>query len=169
MDIKISAKSSAIEKTIILKPNIIGNPVGQLSFISNEIPSSIPWREENYKNNLNIYSYGINERESYRTACTIRHRADIEQTFNVFIQHIQCPIDNCLSDIIDKSCQTSSYNQRLSITKANRIDNYKTQFVSIDSQIIDDPSIGHQYICCYEQNGFIPLAKGLTALARNKF
>ena len=61
------------------------------------------------------------------------------------------------------------YNQRLSITKANSINNYQTQFVSIDSQIINDPSIGHQYICCYEQNGLITLAKGLTALARKKF
>jgi hypothetical protein len=154
-----------MDKSIVLKPNIIGNPVGQLSFIPNQIPHQIPWRDENSKNELNVYPYGIKERESYRVACTVRHRADIEQPFNVFIQHIPCSIDNCLSDIIDKTCRTLS-NERLSLTKANRINNYQTQFVSVDSQTIDDPSTGHQYICCYEQNNFIPLAKGLTALAR---
>ena len=52
--------------------------------------------------------------------------------------------------------------------KSNRINNFQTQFISSDSQILNDPSIGHQYICCYEQNGFIILAKALTALASKK-
>ena len=114
-DIKISAKSSALEKIKILKPNVIGNPVGQFSFISNQIPDSIPWRDEDYKTKLNIYPYGIYERESYRIVCTVRHRSDIEQPLNVFIQHIECSIDNCLSDIIDKTCRSTT-GQRLSIT-----------------------------------------------------
>ncbi len=164
-EIKISAKSSALEKSKIIKPNVIGNPVGQFSFVPNQIPRIIPWRDEDYKNKLNIYAYGIYERESYRVVCTIRHRADIDQSLNVFIQHTECSVDNCLSDIIDKTCQSPG-SQRLPITKANRINNFQTQFISIESQVVDDPSIGHQYICCYEQNGLIILAKALTALAR---
>ncbi|CAF1140999.1 unnamed protein product, partial [Rotaria sordida] len=166
-DIKITAKSSASEKTKIIKPNVTGNPVGQFSFISNDIPRIIPWRDEYEKNKLNIYSYGIYERESYRIVCTVRHRADIARPLNVFIHDIQCSIENCLSDIIDRTCKSSS-NPRLLLTKANRINNFQTEFVSIESQIIDNPSIGHQYICCYEQNGLIMLAKSLTALARNR-
>jgi len=151
----------------IIKPNVIGNPVGQISFISNQIPDTIPWRDEDYKTKLNIYPYGIYERESYRIVCTVRHRSDIEQPLNVFIQHTECSIENCLSDIIDKTCR-STIGQRLSITNANRINNFQTQFISSDSQILNDPSIGHQYICCYEQNGFFILAKALTALANNR-
>ncbi len=167
-DIKINAKSSALEKMKIIKPNVIGNPVGQFSFISNQISDNIiPWRDEDYTTKLNIYSYGIYERESYRVVCTIRHRSDIKQPLNVFIQHIECSIENCLSDIIDKTCRSST-GQHLSITKANRINDFQTQFVSSDSQILDDPSIGHQYICCYEENGVLILAKALTALARKR-
>ncbi|UJR28561.1 hypothetical protein I4U23_009794 [Adineta vaga] len=146
---------------------MIGKPVGQLAFVPNQIPRYIPWREENFKNKVNIYPYGIYENESYRVVCTVRHRADIERSLNVFIQHIECSMDNCLSDIIDKTCQTYS-SQRLSTTKATRINNFETQFVSIESQTLRDPSIGYQYICCYEQNGSIELAKALTVLARNR-
>lgn len=166
-DIKINAKSSALEKWKIIKPNVTGNPVGQLSFISNETSNIIPWRDEDYKTTLNIYSYGIYEGESYTIGCTVRHRSDIQQPLNVFIQYLQCPIDNCLSDIIDKSCRSTAA-QRLSITPGKRINNYQTLFVSSQSQILVDPAIGHQYICCYEHNGLSILAKGLTALARMK-
>jgi len=167
IDININAKSSKLEKSKIIKPNVIGNPVGQLSFIPNQNSHISSWRDEDYKTKLNIYSYGIYPYESYHVICTIRHRSDIEQPLNVFIQRIECSIDNCLSDIIDKSCRLTT-GQRLSITKENRINDFQTQFVSSDSQILDDPSIGHQYICCYEENGLLILAKALTALARKR-
>ncbi|CAF4790294.1 unnamed protein product, partial [Rotaria magnacalcarata] len=61
-----------------------------------------------------------------------------------------------------------SSNSRVLTTGSNRITSFQTQFVSTDAQIIDDPSIGHQYICCYEQNGLVLIAKSLTALARKK-
>ncbi|CAF1068038.1 unnamed protein product [Adineta steineri] len=166
-DIKIHAKSSALEKSKIIKPSVTGNPVGQFSFVPNEIPRDIPWRDDNYKTKLNLYTYGIYQRESYRVVCTVRHRSDIERSLNVFIQHSVCTVDNCLSDIIDRTCQSST-NQRLPTTKATRINNFQTQFVSIESQTINDPSMGHQYICCYEQNGIFILAKALTVLARNR-
>jgi hypothetical protein len=85
----------------------------------------------------------------------------------VFIQHAECSIDNCLSDIISKTCRSSS-SRRLPTTNANRINNFQTQFVSIDPQTITDPSVGHQYICCYDQTNSIVLAQALTALARKK-
>jgi hypothetical protein len=116
---------------------------------------------------MNIYSYGIFEGESYRVVCTVHHRSDIEQPLNVSIQHIQCSMDNCLSDIIDNTCRSTT-GQRLPMAKSNRISDYYTQFSSSDSQILDDPSIGHQYLCCYEKSGLIVLAKALTALAREK-
>jgi hypothetical protein len=166
-EIKINAKSSTLEKSKIIKPTVIGNPVGQFAFLTNQIPDDIPWRDEDYKTKLNIYPYGIYERESYRVVCTIRHRADIEQPLNVFIQRTECSIDNCLSDIIDQTCRSTT-GQRLSITKSNLINNFRTQFINSDSQIINDPSTGHRYICCYEKNGLFILAKAVAVLAHNR-
>ncbi|CAF1076010.1 unnamed protein product [Rotaria sp. Silwood1] len=166
-DIKIVAKSSELERTKTIKPIVTGNPIGQLSFLSNDIKSTIPWRDQYNKNKLNIDSYGIYERESYQIVCTVCHRADIVRPLNVFIHDIQCSIDNCLSDIIDKTCRSSS-NPRVLHTTVKNIDSFTTQFISSESEIINDPSIGHQYVCCYEQTGSIMLAKSLTALARNR-
>ncbi|CAF0895692.1 unnamed protein product [Adineta ricciae] len=166
-DIKISAKSSVVEQIKLIKPQVIGNPVGQLAFVPIEIPRYVSWRDENFKDKSNIYAYGIYENEPYRVVCTIRHRADIERSLNVFIQHTECTMEHCLSDIIDKTCQSSS-NQRLPTSKATRINDFQTQFVSIESQTIHDPLIAHQYICCYEQKGLVQLAKALTVLAHNR-
>ena len=163
-DIKITAKSSLTEKVKVIKPHIIGAPVGQFAFVPNQVPRVIPWRQEDYKNRPNIYAEGMKERESYRVVCSIRHRADISQPLNVFIQHIECSVDSCLSDVIDKTCRSPT-SQRLSIGRANLINSYQTQFVSTDPQTLDDPSIGKQYVCCYEQNGLTILAKALTVLA----
>jgi len=77
-------------------------------------------------------------------------------------------VDNCLSDLIDQSCQ-SSVGQRLSITEMKRINNFQTQFISNEIQKFDDPSIGHQYVCCYDDKSSVTLAKGLTAIARERF
>ena len=77
-------------------------------------------------------------------------------------------MDNCLSDLIDQSCQ-SSVGQRLSITEMKRINNFQTQFISNEIQKFDDPSIGHQYVCCYDDKSSVTLAKGLTAIARERF
>jgi hypothetical protein len=151
----------------VIKPTVIGNPVGQFAFVPDQIPRYIPWRDENYKNKLNIYAYGIYERESYRVVCTVRHRADIERSMNVYIHHLECNMDNCLSDIIDQTCQRS-FGQRLSTSKATRINDFETQFASLESQKILDPATGHQYVCCYEQKGSVELAKALTALARRR-
>ncbi len=146
---------------------MIGNPVGQIAFVPNQIPHRIPWRAEDFKSKVNIYPYGIYENESYRVVCTIRHRSDIEKPLNIFIQQIPCSIDNCLLDIIVNTCQSTT-GQRLAMTQPTRISGYQTQFASSDSQILSDPSIGHQYLCCYEKDGLIVLAKALTALARKK-
>jgi hypothetical protein len=110
---------------------------------------------------MHIYPYGIFEHESYRIACTILHRSDIKQPLNIFIQYLQCSIDNCLSNIIDKTCQTSS----LISTTSNRVNPFQTQFISTESHILHYPSIGHQYICCYEQNDLITIAKAITTLS----
>ncbi|CAF0830837.1 unnamed protein product [Adineta steineri] len=166
-DLKITAKSSASEKTVVIKPNIIGNPVGQLSFVPEQIPHTIPWRNENSNNKVNIYPYGVFERESYRIACTIRHRSDINRPLNIFIKYSQCSIDNCLSNLIDQTCQMTSNQNILSIT-SNRINDYQTQFISSTSQTIDNPTIGYQYLCCYEQNGLINIAKAITILSQNR-
>ena len=166
-DLKIQAKSSVLEKSQILKPYVIGDPVGQFAFIPNEISRSIPWRDEGYKNKQNIHAYGIYKDESFRVACTVRHRSDIPQPLNIFIQQIECKVDNCLENIIDNACRSTT-GQRLTMTKANQINNYQTQFISSTSQKFDDPTIGHQYICCYEQSIPLVLAKGLTAVAREK-
>jgi hypothetical protein len=179
IDLKLTAKSSTLEKTAIIKPKITGrkkekflfyfdftgNPVGELLFISEEIPYSIPWRNENSKNQINIYPYGIHERESYRIVCTIRHRSDLKQPLNIFIQYYQCSIDNCLSNLLDKTCRAPS-NQHTISTTSTRINDFQTQFVSTDSHQLNNPSIGHQYLCCYKQNGLINLAKAITILSR---
>lgn len=164
-DIKITAKSSVTEKIKIIKPRVSGPPDGQVSFVPNQVPRVIPWRPKTSDNRLNIYAEGMKERQSYRVVCSIRHRADISQPLNVFIQHIECSVDTCLSDVIDKTCRSPT-SQRLSIGKANLINSYQTQFVSTDPQTLDDPSIGKQYVCCYEHNGLTVLAKALTVLAR---
>jgi hypothetical protein len=166
IDLKITAKSSTLEKTAIIKPKIKGNPVGELSFVPEQILYSIPWRNENLKNKINIYSYGIFQRESYRVVCTVRHHSDLKQPLNVFIQFYQCSVDNCLSNLQDKKCRTSS-NENLISTTSNRITDFQTQFVSNNSYKLDDPSIGHQYLCCYQQNGLINIAKGITILSSN--
>jgi len=144
-----------------------GNPVGQLSFISEQTPDVIPWRHEYYKNKLNVYPYGIFENESYRIVCTIRHRSDINRPLNIFIQYSQCSFDTCLSNLIDKKCQTLS-NQQLISTTSNRINDYQTQFISTNSHTLDNPSIGHQYLCCYEQMGLIAIAKAITILSHHR-
>jgi hypothetical protein len=169
-DLKIHAKQlkpSPVENSTILTPQVIGDPVGQLEFVSNPVPHEIPWRTEDLKSKPDIYSYGIQERESYRVACTVRHRSDIEQPLNVFIQHIQCSIDNCLSDINDNTYRSTT-GERLPLSQATRINSYRTQFVSSDSKVLDSPTIGHQYVCCYEKNGLTVFAKALTALARKE-
>jgi hypothetical protein len=113
---------------------------------------------------LNIYSYGIHRDESYRILCNVHHRSDQKQSLNVFIQYYQCSIDNCLSDLIDKSCRSSNRNSIK--TNAHQIDKFQTQFVSYDSYRIDNPLIGHQYLCCYQKNGLINIAKAITVLSR---
>ena len=166
-DLQIQAKSSALEKSKTIKPQVIGDPVGQLAFVSNQIPRQIPWRAEDSKNKPNIYPYGIKEQQPYRAACTVRHRSDIGQPLNVFIQHVQCSIDNCLSEIIDSACQSTT-GERLPLSQPTRINNYQTQFISSDSHTLDNAMTGHQYICCYEKNGLAVLAKAVTVLARKK-
>jgi len=165
IDFKLTAKSSSLEKTIIIKPIIKGNPVGELSFIPEQIPVSIPWRNENFKDKLNIYSYGIFQRESYNIVCTIHHRSDLKQSLNIFIQYYPCSIGNCLSNLHDKTCRTSSSDQHSISTTSNRINNFQTQLISMNPHKLDNPAIGHQYLCCYKQNGLITIAKAITILS----
>ena len=142
-----------------------GNPLGQFSFVSEQILSPSLWRNEDYRNRLTVYPYGVFKNESYHIVCTIRHPSDIQRPLNVFIQYSQCSIDHCLSNIIDKTCRLSS-NEHVISTTSNRMNNYQTQFVSKKSHLLHDPSIGHQYLCCYEQNGLINMAKAITILSR---
>jgi hypothetical protein len=135
--------------------------VGEFTFIPNQIPHSIPWRNDQSK----IYSYGIHPRERYRILCNVRHRSEKKQSLNVFIQYYQCSIDSCLSDLLDKACRSSSDQNSIS-TIAHRIDKFQTQFVSSDSHKLDNPLMGHQYLCCYQQNGLINIAKAITILSR---
>lgn len=143
----------------------IGNPVGQFAFIPEQNISSIPWRDEEFENKLKIYSYGIFERESYRVACTVRHQSGSKYPLNVFIQYYKCSMDNCLSDLISKTCKKST-NQYLLTAKPNRINKYQTQFISSYSHTLNDPSTGHQYLCCYKQNGLATVAKAISILSR---
>jgi hypothetical protein len=166
-DIKVVAKSSTLEKVKVIQPHVLGDPVGQLSLTPDQVPRALPWRQEYNKNKFNVHASGVFERESFRVVCSIRHRADIGQPLNVFIQQSECSVDTCLSDTIEKTCRSPS-GQRLPISKGARINAFQTQFVSIDSQILNDPAVGRQYLCCYEQRDPVPLAKGLTALARNE-
>ncbi|CAF4523047.1 unnamed protein product [Rotaria sp. Silwood1] len=163
-DLNVTVSSSKLKKTETIKPNIIGNPIGQFSFIPEQIPFSIPWRNEN---KLNIYSYGIFPNESYRMVCTIRHRSDIKRPLNIFIQYSKCLIDNCLSSLIYDTCQISS-NKNLISSTSNHINNYQTQFISSNSHTLDNPSIGHNYLCCYKQNGLVSVAKAITVLSHNR-
>ncbi len=162
IDLKLTAKSSVLEKTMIIKPNIKGNPIGELSFISEQIPFSIPWRNEYTKNKINIYSYGIFQQESYRIVCTVHHHSNLKQSLNVFIQYYQCSIDTCLSNLHDKICR----NENILSTTSTRINNYQTQFVSVNSHKLDNPSIGYQYLCCYKEKNLINIAKAITILSR---
>ncbi|CAF1023509.1 unnamed protein product [Adineta ricciae] len=166
-DLKISAKSSALAKTVVIKPNIIGDPVGQFAFVPEQKTETISWRDENHKDKINIYPYGVSQREPYRVVCTIRHRADINRPLRVSLHYSQCSLDACLASLIRKTCQTSS-DQQLISTTSNRITDYETQFISSASHALHDPSIGHQYLCCYEQNGLVSIAKGITILAHNR-
>lgn len=141
-----------------------GDPVAQVSFVSEETPPSIPWRDEN---NLNIYSYGFSNNKSYNAVCTVRHRSDVKRPLNVFIQYYQCSVDDCLLDLMNKVCQTSS-NRGLRKSISTSISNYQSDFINNASYTLNNPSTGYQYLCCYRQNGLITLAKGVTVLSRKR-
>ena len=164
-DIEIRAKSSVLESKKIIRPIVVGNPVGQISFGLGDSSSTNSWRNEDYKSRLNIYALGILEKQSYHVVCTIRHRADIKQPLNVFIQRAECPVESCLSDVIDRTCRSTT-NIRLSTNPGININKFQTEFVSAESYTIDDYNVGNQYLCCYEKDGEVILAKALAALAR---
>lgn len=137
-----------------------GNPIAEITFIPNQIPHSIPWRNDQ----STVYASGIHPAESYRILCNVRHRSDKKQPINVFIQFYQCSIGNCLSNLVDKQCQSPDRNKIE--TTEHRIDKFQTQFVSADSRRIENPSMGHQYLCCYEQNGLMNVAKAIAVPSR---
>ena len=145
-----------------------GDPVAQLSFVSEQIPSVIPWRDENYiPKRPNIYPYGVFTNESYQINCTIRHRADIERPLNMYIQYFQCPINNCLSNLIHKPCLPQSDPNTINTTSIEKSD-FETQLISTISHKLNNSNIGHQYLCCYEQDPLINIAKGITILSSKK-
>jgi len=136
-----------------------GHPVGQLAFPGAKSSSSLSWRDENP---MNIYSHGISPQEQYKLACIIHHSSDLKQALDVTIRSFRCSIDNCLSDLSMKTCQSRSDDSSVGTT-STRASPFQTQFISKDSYIINDPSIGRQYICCYRQNGQLnTLAKAIV-------
>lgn len=135
--------------------------MGEFSFIPEQIPRSIPWRYENSK----IYAYGIAEREVYRIVCNVRHRSDQKRSLNVFIEYYPCSVDSCLADLADRTCRSSASQNTLSVT-SDQTDKFQTQFVSTNSHRLDNPSMGYQYLCCHERNGFVSIAKAMTVLSR---
>lgn len=137
-----------------------GNPIGELSFVPEQIPRVIPWRYDDSK----IYSYGIFERESYRIVCNVRHRTDSKRSLNVFIEYYSCSIDDCLINLVDKRCQSPTSRNILSVT-SHRTEKFQSQFVSSQSHRLENPSMGYQYLCCYEQNGYVSIAKAITVLS----
>ena len=152
----IIAKSAAIEQSGTSRHNT----VGEITFIPMQIPRSIPWRNDESI----VYSSGIRPGESYRILCNVRHRANRNQPISVFIQHYQCPIANCLSDLLDKQCQSPDRNT-IKTTK-DRVDDQQIQVVSSGSHQIDNPAMGHQYLCCDQKNGFTNLAKAIAVQSR---
>lgn len=138
-----------------------GNPIGEFSFIPEQIPHVIPWRYENSK----IYAYGISQRESYRVVCNVRHRTDQKRSLDVFIEYHSCSVDDCLIDLADKRCRALNNRNTMSVT-THRTEKFQSQFVSSNSHRLENPSMGYQYLCCYEQNGFVSVAKAITVLSR---
>ena len=141
-----------------------GNPVGQMSFVTEQGLSDLSWRDENFNDKMRIYPYGITGKESYRAACTIRHRADTPQPLNVVIQRYSCPMESCLSTLVDQRCQRSFSQNSLRATP-KRVSDFQTQLIGAESQQLDDPSFGYQYLCCYEQGGLISIAKAMTVVS----
>lgn len=141
-----------------------GSPVGQMSFVTEQGLSDLPWRDENFNDKMRIYPYGIAGKESYLAACTIRHRADTQQPLNVVIQRYSCPMESCLSTLIDQRCQRSFSQNSLRAT-SKRISDFQTQLISAEPQQLDDPSLGYQYLCCYEQGSLISIAKAMTVVS----
>ena len=138
-----------------------------MAFVSGQGVSDLPWRDENFKDKANVYPYGIAEKEPYRVACTIRHRVDIQQPLTVFIQYFSCPIETCLSTLIDRTCQRSLSQKSLKTT-SKQINNFQTQLTSVESQQLDDPAVGYQYLCCYEQKGLISIAKAMAVVSSKR-
>ena len=182
-DLLLTVKSSKTETVKVIKPVVTGrghwergfslstesifegNPTGQISFTSNDVTQSLPWRHEHFQNTSSIYPYGILERESYRVVCHIRHRSDVQQPLKAFVQYHPCSVDTCLSEIINRVCQRGPNSQSLATT-SQRVNDFQTQLISTASHQLESPSVGHQYLCCYEQNGLIAIAKALTILSR---
>lgn len=149
----------------IIRPHVVGNPVGQISFNSDKNVDSQTWRNEEQKSRINIYSYGIFEQERYSAVCNVRHRADVQQPLNVSMQFVQCPIEKCLSDIIEGTCRSPS-TDRIPLQLTRYVSKFQTEFITEQKFTIADLNNGHAFICCYEGEGNTILAKGITALAR---
>lgn len=165
-EIKLAVKSSVLEKIVTIKPNLSEDPIGQLGFLDQSILTTVPWRDTDVRDPTQIYPYGIAPGTSYRIICSMRHRADINTPLNVFIQYFMCNIDNCLSTLIDKTCQTSSKQSQLT-TVSNRINDYQTDFISSESHRLTNPSMAYQYLCCYENKRLMTIGKAI-AVASSK-
>ncbi|CAF0763540.1 unnamed protein product, partial [Didymodactylos carnosus] len=162
-ELTISVKSKILNKKTI-KPIVDGDPVAYFSFIPEQIPHSLKWRDD--FRNEKIYPYGVFENEIYRVMCSVHHRSDTEKPLNVFILKRTCLLDDCLHNLIDtKSCGDT----RKGWTKMNvdsyALDKFRTQFTSIERETVTDPDVGHQYLCCYKNS---LMSKGLTAMANDR-
>ena len=182
-DLVLTVKSSKTETAKVIKPIVTGrihcerfyslstestfegNPTGQISFTSNDVTQPLPWRHEHSQNTSSIYPYGVLERESYRVVCNIRHRSNVQQPLNAFLQYYPCSVDTGLSEIINRVCQRGPNSQTLATT-SQRVNDFQTQLTSTASHQLESPSVGRQYLCCYEQNGLVAIAKALTILSR---
>lgn len=118
------------------------------------------------KKPFNIHPYGIPLNTRYRISCNMRHRSDMKQPLEVSIHHFNCTVDTCLTNMIDKTCQRTR-NLWPIPTVYKSINSYQTNWMSVESYRLHDPSMGHQFLCCYRDTTMTTVAKAI-AVASSK-
>ena len=142
------------------------DPVGQLSFISADGSTSIEWRDKNAQQKHRIYTYGVLADETYRVVCNVQHHSNNSRPMRITVQYFSCSVYNCLSKFVDRSCQGTSKNHMIS-TRKNPVNQYQTQWITVDTHRLIDSSIGYLYLCCDENNPSIVINRAITVLSSN--
>ncbi|CAF1308987.1 unnamed protein product, partial [Didymodactylos carnosus] len=162
-ELTINVKSKIPNKKKV-KPIVIGDPLAYFSFVPEQIPHGLKWR--NNFHNEKIYSYGIYENEIYRVMCSVHHQSDIGKPLDVYILKRICIFDDCLYNLIDiTSCDNRRNNWIKMTVNIYEIDKFRTQFTSLERETITDYDMGHQYLCCYKHS---LMSKGVTVMANDR-